>query len=138
MEVRERRTGRCLCGSVRYEVETAREVLHCHCENCRRVSGNFAAAVRVRTADLNITDPDGALRWHELGYARYGFCSSCGSAIFYQAAARMHLTSVMVGTLDDASGLEVGAVWYASEAQPHQHLPTGVPHFPGDGAVSDP
>jgi hypothetical protein len=39
----------------------------------------------------------------------------------------------MVGTLDDASGLKLGAIWFADDAQPHNDLPKGVPHFRGNG-----
>jgi hypothetical protein len=79
------RAGHCLCGGVAYQTDgPIAEVMQCHCENCRRLSGNFVAAGRAATDDLQIADPDGYLRWHELGYARYGFCRNCGSTLFYQ------------------------------------------------------
>ena len=37
-------TGRCLCGAVAYEVRgPLRDVLICHCEECRRWHGHMAA-----------------------------------------------------------------------------------------------
>lgn len=108
-------------------------MLQCHCENCRRLSGNFVAATRTATDRVEVQDPDGALGWHDLGYARYGFCRECGATLFYRAADRPEVTSMMVGGLDDASGLTLGAVWFSDEAQPHNTLPDGVPHHHGNG-----
>lgn len=132
-DTEQQRAGRCLCGAVSYRVRGAlRRVLHCHCENCRRLSGNFVAASRAHTVDLSIDDAGRAFRWHDLGYARYGFCTRCGSTLFYRAADRGDLTSIMVGTLDDASELDLAEVWFADEAQPHHTLPADVPRHPGN------
>ena len=123
-------TGGCLCGSVRYvTVGPFEDVLQCHCENCRRLTGNFVAGVRTKTEDLEIESRDDAFQWFDLEYAKYGFCRRCGSTLFYRAADRQQFTSVMVGTLDDSSGLQIKNVWFADEAQPHNTLPVGVPHF---------
>lgn len=83
--------------------------------------------------DLEILDPDGRLSWHDLGYARYAFCSACGSTLLYQAADRGDTLSVMVGTLDEPPDLPLGGVWFAAEAQAHHVLPAHVPIFDGNG-----
>lgn len=122
-----------MCGAVTYTANAPLEsILHCHCENCRRTSGNHVAAARTATDQLEIAADGGTLQWYDLGYARYGFCGRCGSTMFYRAADRSHLTSVMVGTIDDTTGLEVAEIWYAAHAQPHQALPAHVPRFDGD------
>jgi len=89
--------------------------------------------VRTATSELELEDPAEHLRWYDLGYARYGFCDNCGSTLFFRAAESPDITSVMVGTLDDGSGLAVREVWFANEAQPHNTLPGNVPHFEGNG-----
>ena len=49
------RAGGCLCGAVRYRAHlTTDAILQCHCENCRRLTGNFVAAVRSDTAELDL------------------------------------------------------------------------------------
>ena len=127
------RTGRCLCGAVSYAIAgPVRDILHCHCENCRRITGNFVAGTACATDVLTISGRD-SLRWFDVGYARYGFCGECGSHLFWQGAEHRERTSVKVGSLDDASGLEVAAVWFADEAQPHVQLHEGVPHHPANG-----
>lgn len=126
--------GRCLCGGVNYRIDMPLQgVLHCHCSNCRRISGNFVAASRCATSDLQIDDRGDHLRWHHLEFASYGFCSRCGSTLFFRAVESQDVTSVMAGTLDDVDGLAVSEVWFAGEAQSHNTLPDGVPRHEGNG-----
>lgn len=128
------RTGSCLCGAITFEVagEIA-EVLHCHCVNCRRATGNFVAASGCDTQDLTIADAGDQLTWFDLGYCRYGFCKTCGSRMFWQGADHMERTSLQVGVLDNVDGLELAGVWFAPEAQPHHIVDPTVPHFVENG-----
>ncbi len=126
--------GGCLCGAVTYRLtDPPAEVLHCHCENCRRVSGNFVAAARVPTEAIVLTDPDERLTWYDLTYARYGFCGTCGSNLFWVGADHEETTSLMVGSLHVDDELRLGGVWFAADAQRHHALPGHVPHFAGNG-----
>ncbi|NND04503.1 MAG: GFA family protein [Acidimicrobiia bacterium] len=134
MSVPQARSGSCLCGAVTYRSQGPfGSLLQCHCENCRRLSGNFVAATRAATKDVHIDDPADVFRWHDLEYAMYGFCSRCGSTLFYRAADRPHVTAIMVGGLNDASGLSIESVWFTEQAQAHNTLPEGVPHHTGNG-----
>ena len=52
--MRPRQTGGCLCGAVRYRVAgPLRDVVACHCAQCRRSSGHFAAATAARYEVFN-------------------------------------------------------------------------------------
>jgi hypothetical protein len=125
-------TGHCLCGDVSYGVDgPVADVLHCHCEPCRRATGNFVAAARAERADITITGEE-HVRWHDLGFSRYGFCGNCGSHMFWVAADRPALWSLQMGCIDKAEGLELAGVWFADDAQPHNVLPSDVPHFAGN------
>ena len=106
--------------------------MHCHCENCRRITGNFVAAVRVLATDLIIDDPNALLGEHDLEYAQYGFCRGCGSTLYFRAADRPEEPSVMVGLFDDASGIDLHSIWFAHEAQGHHVLDPTVPHHIGN------
>lgn len=105
-----RATGRCLCGAVRYEVRgPLRDILVCHCVECRRWSGHLGAFSATREEDLVLHD-SGAIRWIDSPEsdrrARRGFCGECGSSLFWRAAAgdRIHIAA---GTLDRPTGLRV-------------------------------
>ncbi len=77
-------TGGCLCGAVRYEVRgPLRDVLICHCTECRRWSGHLFAATAAARADFHVVGERG-LRWiaraeSDTG-ARRGFCCECGTS----------------------------------------------------------
>ena len=131
-------SGGCLCGGVRYEVRgPLRDVLICHCEECRRWHGHFSAFTAVHRKDLALVDA-APLRWvnsrdSEAG-ARRGFCGDCGSSLFWDAPARPTI-SIAAGTLDGHTGLRVAAHWYVSQAGDYYELPDdGLPRRPRGAA----
>jgi len=124
-------TGRCLCGAVRYEVNgPLRDVLICHCEECRRWHGHFSASTAANRADLVLVEQAG-LKWIDSprsdARARRGFCGECGSSLFWDAPDRETI-SIAAGTLDGETGLRVIAHWYVSQAGDYYELPSdGLP-----------
>lgn len=131
-------TGGCLCGAVRYEIRgPLRDVLVCHCVECRRWHGHVSASTAARREDLVIHEA-GALRWidspHSDARARRGFCGVCGSSLFWDPPARATV-SIAAGTLDADEGLRVVGHWYVSQAGPYYALEDdGLPrHARGSG-----
>ena len=131
MGAREPASGRCLCGAVRYEVRgPLRDVLLCHCVECRRWSGHAFAATAARREDLVVLESAG-LRWVESpeseSDARRGFCGDCGSSLFWEAPAR-DTVSIAAGTLDEPTGLQVCGHVYVSQVADYYELPEdGLP-----------
>ncbi|MGI8422321.1 MAG: GFA family protein [Gaiellaceae bacterium] len=119
-------SGRCLCGAVRYEVRgPLRDVLLCHCVECRRWSGHVFAATAARRDDLVLLE-SGGLRWvaspaSESG-SRRGFCGECGSSLFWDAPAR-DTVSIAAGTLDEPTGLRTVGHVYVVQAGDYYELP---------------
>jgi hypothetical protein len=107
-------TGRCLCGAVCYEVHgPLRDVLICHCQECRRWHGHVCAATAARKDGLRILD-ERTLRWFtsptsDAG-ARRGFCGECGSSLFWDAPGET--ISIAAGTLDPPTRLRIVGHWY--------------------------
>jgi len=120
-----------LCGAVRYEVRgTLRDVLICHCEECRRWHGHVSASTAARREDLVLLEQHG-LRWIQSprsdAGARRGFCGECGSSLFWDAPERPTV-SIAAGTLDEPTGLRSAAHWYVSQAGDYYDLPAdGLP-----------
>jgi hypothetical protein len=126
------RRGGCLCGAVRYAVSgELREILVCHCVECRRWTGRAWAVTAARDGELDI---DGEhVCWIEsprsaLGASR-GFCSRCGSSLFYRAPGRGR-TGIGAATLDDPSGLRVAAHIWVSQSVEWDAPPTAMPAYP--------
>jgi hypothetical protein len=124
-------TGRCLCGAVTYEVRgPLRDVLVCHCVECRRWNGHASACTAARREDLVLTEQRG-LRWVQSpdsdAGARRGFCGECGSSLFWDAPRRETI-SIAAGTLDQPTGLRVAAHWFVSQAADYAPVPDdGLP-----------
>jgi hypothetical protein len=131
-------TGGCLCGAVRYRVDgSLRDVLLCHCEECRRWTGHFSANTAAQREDLVLLEQDG-LRWIDSprsdAHARRGFCARCGSSLFWDAPGRP-IVSIAAGTLDEPTGLKTVAHWYVSQAGDYYDLPAdGLPRHDYSGA----
>ena len=101
--------GQCLCGGVRYEVSgPLRNVIACHCSQCRRTSGHFVAASQAPTAALKLLNSE-TLTWYESSpEARRGFCNRCGGNLFWrETGSDKKNTSIMAGTLDTPTGLRI-------------------------------
>ena len=60
-------TGGCLCGGVRWRAESAAPppVVACHCEDCRRSTGNHVACATFDTKDVRIEETGLRLAAHE-------------------------------------------------------------------------
>ena len=135
-------TGRCLCAAVKYEVRgQLRDILICHCEECRRWGGYLGAFTAARLEDFALVD-EGALRWMDSPRsdrrARRGFCGECGASLFWQPAEgeRIHITA---GTLDRPTGLRIAGHFYAHHAGDYDELPEdGLPRYPDPAAPGVP
>lgn len=127
------REGGCLCGAVRYRVTgRLREILVCHCSECRRWSGRAWTATAARLADLEISET-GDLRWLPSPFSEHGaergFCVCCGASLFWRVPGWDRL-SISAGTLDDPSGLTVAAHIWVEQGADWERPPAGVPTFP--------
>jgi hypothetical protein len=88
------RLGGCLCGAVRFEAQGAPMLVElCHCADCRKASGGYAAHYGIwPAAEVRI---EGTLAIH----AGRSFCPCCGSHV---AHVSPHTVTVLLGTLDEA------------------------------------
>jgi hypothetical protein len=98
-------TGACLCGAVSFKTSgTLRGVHYCHCSQCRKQSGHYYAATSAADTELDITGAENVTWYESSDFARRGFCSVCGSALFWKRN-KSEETSVMAGAFDQPSGL---------------------------------
>ncbi len=121
--------GRCMCGAVQYEIHgPIRDVIACHCEQCRRVSGHFVAATAAHPEHLSITKDEG-LAWYEgTEFIRRGFCRRCGSTLFFDHGDD-YPTGIAAGSLDSSEGMRLAAHIWTEEAGDYYDLPDDPPKF---------
>jgi hypothetical protein len=119
-----------MCGGVRYEIKgKLRDIITCHCEQCRRSSGHFVAATACRRENFKLVRQD-SLSWYSAvqGYRR-GFCNVCGSSLFFEETGGQRV-SIAAGSLDAPQGLTIAAQIFTAEAGDYYTLDPHVPSSP--------
>ena len=115
-----------------YEVRgPLRDVVLCHCTECRRWGGTGAGAFSSARVEHLVVDDGPSLRWvdspESARSARRGFCSECGSSLFWHAKDAERI-GIAAGTLDDPTGLRPAAHIYTHQAIDWEVLPDdGLP-----------
>ena len=100
-------SGGCLCGAVRYEVQSEPLMqLVCHCSHCQKQAGSAFSTI-VGVVEQAVTVTKGAATSYvdhgESGKAvERQFCGTCGSPLFSKVEVSPGMIWVKSGTLDDS------------------------------------
>ena len=118
----ETRTGGCLCGAVRITVAgPMRPVVACHCGQCRRTTGNYAAATSAPRPAVEVS---GDVTWYRSSdRAQRGFCGVCGSNVLWDGPGAD--LSIMAGALDGPTGLTLAGHIFCAERGDWYDIPDG-------------
>ena len=101
-------TGSCLCGEVKFSVDgPLREVVFCHCGQCRRQTGLYYASTNAAEKDLTIEGAENVTWYQSSDEGRRGFCKNCGSALFWKYQGQAEI-SIQAGSLDMPTELTPG------------------------------
>lgn len=121
--------GSCLCGGVVFEVKPPlREVVACHCTQCRKQSGHFWAATSVPHDRFRLTEGRGLAWYRASPEAQRGFCRDCGAFLFWQPEGEARI-SFAAGALDGPTGLRMAEHWFGEDAGDY-YAPEGPPPAP--------
>jgi hypothetical protein len=99
--------GRCHCGGVAFTIPAdSAGVVACHCEDCRKMHGNYNAMLAAPRGDVQF-EKDATLHWYASSdKARRGFCTVCGSRLFKDNLGSDKLM-VSAGVIDGATGKRI-------------------------------
>ena len=133
-------TGGCLCGAIRYTVNTSlRDISACHCTHCRKISGagsSHNAIVPTDKVSFTAGQPKRYVDTADSGSKLYRFfCPDCGSSLYSQREKMPEVMVLKVGTLDDASGLRITRNIWCGSALPWMHIDPAVEKFPANRPV---
>jgi hypothetical protein len=108
-------TGRCHCGGIHFTLSAMTAgVLACHCEDCRKMHGNYNAFLAAPIADVTLTAEN--LVWYQSSAtSRRAFCGTCGARVLKEVtpAGRWLLSA---GLIDGATGKSIiQNLWDASK-----------------------
>jgi hypothetical protein len=119
--------GSCLCGAVTFEVNAELEAPDaCHCTLCRKQSGHFWASTNVARSAFTLHGADRVTWFASSEKVRRGFCSTCGSFLFWDPI-RMDLIAVAMGAFERPTQTKLAKHIYVAEKGDYYDLGDGVP-----------
>lgn len=119
--------GSCLCGAVGFEVAGPLPPADaCHCSQCRKQSGHFWASANVQRDALTISGTD-RLSWFQSSErVRRGFCSSCGSFLFWEPIHK-DVIAVAMGAFDAPTGTRLEMHIFVADKGDYYDIADGLP-----------
>ena len=96
----------CLCNGVSMKITGEfRPVINCHCVQCTKTHGNFAAYTSVLENNIEYKSKK-TLKWYKSSkFAKRGFCFFCGASFFYKRLASKNI-SISAGMLNNPTKLK--------------------------------
>ena len=121
--------GSCECQGVVFELTgELRDVVFCHCSQCRKTSGHYWAATQVSKGNINLIKAT-SLSWYDSSdKARRGFCSVCGSSMFYERKG-IDKISVSAGSLEIPTSLDRMRHIYVASKGDYYDISDDLPQF---------
>ena len=83
--VKNSKIAKCLCGGIKVKTKVKlRHVINCHCNQCMKTHGNYAAYTACLETNIEYINKK-TLKWYKSSkFAKRGFCSSCGASVFFK------------------------------------------------------
>jgi len=128
--------GSCLCGAVRFEIDQVRSLTHCHCANCRKLSGAaFATYAHVEADKFRFVAGEQMTTTYESAPGSFRHrCKVCG-CLTPGNASYLTTVSVPAGLLDDDPNVRPRLHVFTSSSAPwwtiHDDLPQYEKWVPG-------
>lgn len=77
--------GACFCQSVQFEFDLKNfDLTVCHCSMCRKLNGSTGFASLESGETVHFTSTEGLSILHSSENGERGFCSKCGTSLFYR------------------------------------------------------
>ena len=117
-----RMRGQCLCSAVEFEVDVPERTYSiCHCGLCRRWSGGPLMSVHCPEPNTEWLNDEGLTWYQGTPWAQRGFCSKCGSSLFWRFAQEPEgMLIVSVDALEDDGEFTLDRHIY-SDARPDRY-----------------
>jgi len=126
-------TGSCACGSVRFQITgELRDIVNCHCDPCRRWTGHFMAGTSAQIENFFFESDSTLTWWERTKEVKYGFCSNCGSSLFWEDRGRTESRAITAGVLDPPTGLKTVLNIFSNLASDYHHLDEEIKTTSGD------
>jgi hypothetical protein len=119
--------GACLCGAVSFEVKGDLPPPDaCHCRPCRKSSGHYFASTDVAGDALTVHGADRVTWYRSSETVRRGFCSICGSPLFWDPLHR-DWTAVAMGAFEAPTGTRLDKHIFTADKGDYYEIGDGLP-----------
>ena len=124
---RNMQNGSCQCGAVKFEISVALKVPDaCHCRQCRKQSGHYFASTDVPRHALKIEGLDKVTWYRSSEKVRRGFCSICGSSLFWDPI-KADWTAVAMGAFDSPTETKLAKHIFVANGGDYYEIRDGLP-----------
>ncbi|WP_434427295.1 GFA family protein [Nannocystis pusilla] len=122
--------GSCLCGAVTFEVAGPLPPPNaCHCSQCRKQSGHYWASTNVPREALTIRGEDRLTWFRSSEKVRRGFCSTCGSWLFWDPIFAAKI-AVAMGAFDAPTHARLAMHIHVADKGDYYDIADDLPQHP--------
>ncbi|MBO6479085.1 MAG: GFA family protein [Pelagibacteraceae bacterium] len=120
---------KCLCGGIKIKVKgKLRHVINCHCKQCMKTHGNYAAYTACLEDDVIFINKK-TLKWFKSSnIAKRGFCSVCGASMFYKRLKSRNI-SIAAGMFSNPTKLKTHSNIFIKGKLDYYRLDSRMPKF---------
>ena len=121
--------GSCLCGGVKFITKGFhRNISNCHCIQCMKTHGNFAAYTALKDLKIKFLNK-GTLKWFKSSKkAQRGFCKKCGASILFKMN-KSNTISISAGLFDKSLKLKTNRNIFTKNRLKYYSLDSNIPKF---------
>ena len=124
--------GGCLCGAVRFVITgPIRNVVYCHCSQCRKAQGSaFAVNGIVAAPDFKLSGEQNLTAFQSSPGKTKFFCRLCGSPIMSKSEVKPGDVRVRLGTIESDITERPMAHIFASSKANWDEISDELPQYP--------
>lgn len=126
--------GACYCGAVTLAFDPAciSRILHCHCGQCRRLSGAaFSTWVSIGRDALQVSNEDGLATFDVTPNVTRYFCKRCGTHAFSASKQHEAIRGIPAGILHSQQTVAPQGHYFVDDCVPWHKVPDDLPQYGG-------
>ena len=119
----------CLCGGIQLRTqEYHRNVQNCHCIQCMKTDGHYAAYTNVEERNVKFFKKR-TLKWFRSSKrAKRGFCNKCGASLFFKLIGTKNI-SIAAGMFNRPTRLKTTMNIFIKGKADYYKLDSRMPKF---------
>ena len=119
--------GSCLCKKITFEVRGELPAPSaCHCSICRKHTGHYEAGTDVNRTDITIHGSENITWFHSSEKVRRGFCSTCGSPLFFDPIQHDWI-GINMGSFDGPTNTKLAKHIFVANKGDYYDIADGLP-----------